>query len=334
MGTVHDLIEANGHRGALSYDVDRKIVDTAAAYMSDEDNGIGFMYSGWAQAALPHRRLNDDQTWQINSEMVKLLLEPGRRANDSGEPTWVGVPYGSRARLILLYLQTEALRTSSREIELGKSLRDWLSRLGIPIGGKSLKDARDQAERISRCRLSFHIQSDGRSGLVNQNILDTAMFVDCTDTGQNSLFLETARLSETFYEQLKKHPVPLEEAAIRAINNNSMALDLYCWLAYRLHALSTPRPVSWKALMSQFGTAYKEQFHFKPRFLENLHLALAVYRDANVGIEERGLILRPSRPPVAPKQSMSIIAKTDRNHDVPRTNPLLTLNVVAPTASF
>jgi len=306
VGTVHDLIEAKGRQGALSSDLDRKIVDTASAYMADEDNGIGFVYSGWAQAALPHRRLRDDQTWQISSDRVTLLLEPGRRANDIGEPTWVGVPYGSRARLIMLYLQTEALRTNSREIELGKSLRDWLTRLGIPIGGKSLKDAREQAERISRCRLSFHIKSGGRSGLVNQNIVDTAMFVDGTDAGQGSLFLETARLSESFYEQLKKNPVPLEEAAIRAINNNSMALDLYCWLAYRLHVLTGPRPITWKALMGQFGAAYKEQFHFKPRFLENLHLALAVYRDANVEVDERGLILRPSRPPVAPRQIGSI----------------------------
>jgi hypothetical protein len=307
VGTVHDLIEVKGRQGALVCDVDRRIVEAAAAYMADEDSSIGFVYSGWAQAALPHRRLKDDQAWQINSERVKLLIEPGRRAHDTGEPTWVGVPYGSRARLIMLYLQTEALRTNSREIELGKSLRDWLTRLGIPIGGKSLKDVREQAERISRCRLSFHIQSAGRAGLVNQNIVDTAMFVDGADTGQGTLFLETARLSETFYEQLRKHPVPLEEAAIRAINNNSMALDLYCWLAYRLHALTAPRPITWKALMGQFGTAYKEQFHFKPRFLENLHLALAVYRDAKVDVDERGIVLRPSRPPIAPKQSGSSV---------------------------
>jgi hypothetical protein len=307
VGTLHDLIEAKGRQAALNYDVDRRIVDAAANYMADEDNGIGFVYSGWAQAALPHRRLRDDQTWQISSERVKLLLEPGRRATDSGDPILVGVPYGSRARLIMLYLQTEALRTSSREIELGKSLRDWLTRLGIPIGGKSLKDVREQAERISRCRLSFHIHSAGRSGLLNQNIVDTAMFVDSSDSGQGTLFLETARLSETFYEQLRRHPVPLEESAIRAINNNSMALDLYCWLAYRLHVLTAPRTITWKALMCQFGAAYKEQFHFKPRFLENLHLALAVYRDAKVDVDERGLILRPSRPPVAPRQGLTAI---------------------------
>jgi hypothetical protein len=301
MGTVHDLIETRGRLGALAVDVDRRVVEAAASYMADEDNGIGFVYSGWTQAALPHRRLNDDQTWQIASDHVKLLIEPGRRPNDFGEPTWVGVPYGSRARLIMLYLQTEALRTNSREIELGKSLRAWLTRLGISIGGKSLKDVREQAERISRCRLTFHIQSAGRAGLVNQNIMDTAMFVDGTDPNQGTLFLETARLSEVFFEQLRKHPVPLEEAAIRAINNNSMALDIYCWLAYRLHVLSGPRQITWKALMGQFGNSYKEQFHFKPRFLENLSLALAVYPEAKVDVDERGLTLRPSKSPVPQK---------------------------------
>jgi hypothetical protein len=46
---------------------------------------------------------------------------------------------GSPARLILLYLQTEALRTGSREVELGNSMRSWLFRVGIPAGGTTGK---------------------------------------------------------------------------------------------------------------------------------------------------------------------------------------------------
>ena len=57
------------------------------------------------------------------------------------------MPYGSRARLIILYLQSEALKTNSREVELGKTLHAWLKRLDIPIGGKSMAAVRDQAER-------------------------------------------------------------------------------------------------------------------------------------------------------------------------------------------
>jgi Plasmid encoded RepA protein len=303
MGVVHDLIEARGKRAALNADLDRSVVEAAAAYMADEDGGIGFLYSGWCQAALPHKKLADEQGWQIQGERVTLVVEPGMKPGPEGRPVPIGVPYGSRARLIMLYLQSEALRTGSREVALGKSLRDWLGRMGIPQGGKSITMVREQAERISRCRLTFQVSQGGRMGLVNQNIVDTAIFLE-TDSGagQGSLFVETAKLSEGFFDHLKRHPVPLEEAAIRAVNNNSMTLDLYAWLAYRLHALSGPRPITWKALKAQFGAGYGRQDNFTRKFVESLRLAMAVYPAARVDVTESGLVLHPSRPPVAPKQ--------------------------------
>lgn len=301
MGTVHDILQAKGKQQALLSGLDRREIEAAAAYMADEDAGIGFLYSGWCQAALPHRRLPDDHGWQVSGERVTLVVEPGMRAGPAGKPVHVGVPYGSRARLIMLYLQSEALRTGSREIELGRSLRGWLTRLGIPVGGKSVEAVREQAERISRCKLTFEVRSGASKGLMNQTIVDTAIFLDLEDESQGSLFVEKARLSEGFYEQLKRHPVPLEEAAIRAVNNNSMALDLYAWLAYRLHALKGPTPVSWHALRPQFGMGFGRMDNFRARFLDNLKLTLAVYPAARVDVDEAGLILHPSRPPVGPK---------------------------------
>lgn len=298
MGEVHRLLIEQGRAEALKTDVDRRVVDAAAAYMAIEDGEIGFVYAGWAQASLPHRRLPDDAHWQIQTDKVSLIVQPGLRAVQGGNPVSVGVPYGSRARLIILYLQTEAIRTSSREIELGRSLHAWLKRLEIPIGGKSMKDVRDQAERISRCRLTFQISTAGRSGLVNQNILDSAMFV-ADDPSQGNLFIETARLSEGFFEQLQKHPVPIEEAAVKQIANNSMALDVYVWLSYRLHCLREPRPISWKALHAQFGRGVARMDHFKQQFRETLELATAVYPDANVELDSStGITLKPSKPPV------------------------------------
>ncbi len=305
MGEVHRLIEGVGRQEALRQaetNADRKAIEAALSYLGDEDTGIGFLYSGWCQAALPHRKLADDAVWRLETEKVALLVEPGRRTTPGGATEFVGVPYGSRARLILLFLQSEALRTNSRDIELGTSLTAWLRRLDIPVGGKSFRDVREQAERLSRCHLSFHVQHGTRSGLVNQSIVDNAMFVHDSDTAsQGSLFIETARLSETFFEQLKKHPVPLEEAAIRAISNNSQALDIYCWLAYRLHVLTGARPISWRALHAQFGSSYKRLDHFRERFLESLKIAAAVYPAAEVDVDSKGLILKPARSPVSPK---------------------------------
>src|SRR5271166_2004200 len=301
MGTVHDLIERQGKQAALLTELDRRAVEAAAAYMADEDNGIGFLYSGWCQAALPHRRLPDDKSWQIETERVGLIVQPGMRMGSNGVPEPVGIPFGSRARLIMLYLQSEALRTKSREIALGSSLRNWFERMGIPAGGKSIRDVREQSDRISRCRLTFLVQQGNRTGMMNQNIVDTAMFLDGEGSSQGSLFVETARLSEAFYDQLQRHPVPLEEAAIRAINNNSMSLDIYAWLAYRLHVLDNVRPVSWKAIKDQFGTGFARMDNFRVQFRSSLSLALAVYRDAKVEDNEKGLLLHPSRPPVAPR---------------------------------
>jgi hypothetical protein len=314
MGDVHSIIELHGKHEALKRDLDRRQVEAAAAYMADEEAGIGYLFSGWCQAGLPHKRLADSEGWQIETEGVILVVEPGMRPGSAGKPESVGVPYGSRARLIMLYLQSEALRTGRRDVALGRSLRMWLARMGIPQGGKSIAGVREQAERISRCKLSFNITLPGlrARGMKQQAIVDSAIFLEAgADETQGLLFTEIATLSEGFFEHLQRHPVPLEDAAIRAINNNSMALDLYAWLAYRLHALNAPKPVSWVALKKQFGNGFNRIDNFRTKFTENLRLAMAVYPDAKVQTEDRGLILIPSRPPVAPRL-VTIPAKVPR----------------------
>ncbi len=308
MAEVHDLLEAYGRQGVLKFDVERRVVDAAAEYLSDEEGGVGFIYSGWAQAALPHKRLPDEQPWQVRTDRVSLLVEPGRKTLPDGSLEWIGVPYGSRARLIMLYLQSEALRTNSREIELGKSLRAWLKKMGIAPGGKSIADVREQAERITRCRLTFEVQQGGRSALVQQLIIDRALFTEDEDSG-GSQFLERTKLSESFYEQLRRHPVPIEESAIRAINRHSMALDIYCWLAYRLHVLRNPTPVSWRALHAQFGTGIRRLDHFRETFQEQLQLATSVYPAARIEVRPTGLLLSPSDPPVAPRKIVVSLAR-------------------------
>ncbi len=194
---------------------------------------------------------------------MSLVVQPGLRHTATGDPVPVGVPYGSRARLICIYLQSEALRCNSREVELGKSLHAWLRKLDISIGGKSMAAVRDQAERISRCRMSFQIRHGNRTGLVNQNILDTAMFVD-DDSEQGSLFVERAKLSELFFEQLQKHPGPgskkqlLKPFQITAWQSTSIAgspTDCTYW--------TKQPPCRWKSLHGQFGNGIASLVKFR-----------------------------------------------------------------------
>ena len=131
MAKVHEDLKELGRQGALLFagtNIERRALEAASDYLSNEESIIGFLFSGWCQTALPHKRLGDNEIWSLETDYVKLMIEPGSIHGPEGAIR-VGVPFGSRARLILLYLQSEAIRTDCREIELGRSLRVWLGKL-------------------------------------------------------------------------------------------------------------------------------------------------------------------------------------------------------------
>ena len=87
-----------------------------------------------------------------------------------------------------------------------------------------------------------------------------------------------------------------------------MSLDLYVWLAWRLHTLTKATPITWTAIHTQFGAGFDKLFHFKPRFTEALAAAVAAYPEAHVELDEKGVILHPSRPPIARLTAGRLIA--------------------------
>jgi hypothetical protein len=305
MGTVHKLVDEHGKKDAADQVRTRRpdrVVEAASASMLDDQMGefSTIIYSGWCHAGLPHRRTPSDADWQIKTDHVTLVVEPGKLVKDDGSYEFVGVPYGANSRLILYYLMDKALVTGNRNVELGKSLNAFLDRLGLSQGGKTNKSVREQIERISRCKLTFHLQRGNLRGVSNQAIVESAAFFESEkdDERQQSLFTDTLRLSEGFYQQLQRHAVRLDERAIRKIHNNSRALDVYSWLAFRLHHLKEPTFIPWAALRPQFAAGIKWASNFTPVMRDDLLLALSVYEQAKVDIAERGITLHPSAPPV------------------------------------
>lgn len=308
MGEVHRLIDQHGRENALRMVKGKRasdIVRTACDTMSDEHAGVvaNLIYSGWTYANLPHRRLANDAKWQIQTDYVTLVVEPGFIVNSDGSYTYLGCPFGPTARLILIYLQTRALETGERTVELGSSLRGFLGRLGISHGGKTQRTVRDQIMRISHCKLTFQLRKDGVRGVSNQAIVDTAMFweADQVNDRQGSLFQDRLKLSEGFYQQLRRHAVKLDEAAVRKIHKNSRALDAYSWLAFRLHNIQEPTFITWAALRPQFGQGISTDVEFRRTFADDLRLAQSVYPDADLDILPKGVFLRSSPPPIMEK---------------------------------
>src|SRR3954451_9030568 len=125
---VRQLVLVHGRDAARQMvDPDAKpLVKIVGEVLGDDSNRKGFSYSGLCLTSLPHRKLADEEPWERTVGPLTLIVEPGRIKLGNGPTRMMGVPYGARARLILIYLQTQAVLTSNREVSLGRSMREWM----------------------------------------------------------------------------------------------------------------------------------------------------------------------------------------------------------------
>ena len=280
----------------------RRIADTASdAIIREHERAYdpGYTYSAWCLAGLPHREHPIGEDWLIATDYAQLLVRPGVRVRDDGTREPLAVPSGTIARLLLIDLQSEALETGRRDIELGANPQRLIDRLGLTRGGPVSKKIVDHLERLCRCSLDFKFGTDQRALFINERIIDAFEFSRAVDPRAKRPvpMVERLRLSQAFYDELQRYPIPVDRAAIRDIQTSPRAIDIYLWLAFRLPALKAETPVSWSALWRQFG---RERLlrTFRAEFKEPLALALAAYKAARVEVGERGLVLLPSPAPV------------------------------------
>ena len=70
---------------------------------------------------------------------------------------------------------------------------------------------------------------------------------------QPSLWESKIELGEKFFQEIIRHPVPIDMNTLKALKRSTLGLDLYLWLVYRTFALRAPQRLTWKQLYRQFG---------------------------------------------------------------------------------
>jgi Plasmid encoded RepA protein len=102
---------------------------------------------------------------------------------------------------------------------------------------------------------------------------------------------------------LQAHAVPLREESVAALAHSAMALDLYAWLAQRLHRIKPEKPqfISWAALKGQFGPDYGRMNNFKAFFRKELKQVWTQYNAARLDLDDKGITLWNSAPPTSRK---------------------------------
>lgn len=291
-----DKKEEGTEKAATATKKRKRLVDEMISIMEHDASEMGmisYMAQMLVQMTLPHSELKGTNGLPV----TEYCKKNGRATLTIMTPSiYGGIPFGVVPRQLLMWLTTEAVRTKQREIFLGASLTAFLRDIGIQVtGGKegSLTRFKRQSDRLFNSFINYDPGDDTNALRSNLKITSSNKSFSFWQSDGKPAWESHIVLDDEFYQSLISNPVPIDKRAIRALAGNAFALDMYCWLTWRMYSVKKYTKIPWEYLQMQFGAGYKDLRFFRRRFAEVLNQVLAVY-PANVSVEKEALILQPS----------------------------------------
>ena len=266
---------------------------------SETTPDLGFMARLLALCSLP--RSNPGNRTQYKRVNGPYTLYMNTTADNK-------LPYGNLPRLILAWVCSEAVRTQSRVLVLGKSLSEFMRTLGVySSSGEKHTRLRNQMKRLFGCTVSMIYENERGEARVSSLVADRTVFWWSEGKpDQSSLWDSKIELGEKFFNEIINHPVPLNMNTLKALKRSALGLDLYLWLVYRTFPLRAPKRLTWRLLYSQFGAHPAKASDnntvqaFRYKVLRELKKIKMAWPELNYTTAPGVLILLPSTPAIAP----------------------------------
>ena len=178
---------------------------------SEADAELGFMARMMALCSLPRTNPGIRKEYVRRNGPYTLAMTAAFNTK---------LPYGNIPRLLLAWVSTEAVRTQSRELVLGASLSEFMSKLGLaPVGGGptgARRRLRNQMRRLFRCHVELVYEHEHGERSVASRIADrTDLWWNERKPDERSLWESKIELGEKFFEEIITHPVPLDMTILR-----------------------------------------------------------------------------------------------------------------------
>jgi hypothetical protein len=215
----------------------RRLVEASALIQAVRPERIDFLHTVQCQCGIPYKNPGDlVREWDRKQGNAVLRIEAGAAIDPrSGQFVKLGLPFGEKPRLVLIHLASEAVGNGSPVVDVEDSMTAFARSLGMETNGQQLKALKDQLARLASSTVRMGIVEEGRAVQVNTQIVTAFDLWFPKQPDQRVLWPSTVRLSDEFYQSLGRHAVPLDHRAVAALAGSSMALDVYVWLAQRLH---------------------------------------------------------------------------------------------------
>ncbi len=294
--------EAEARRTAMSRDQRRRdAVREVIENAPSAPENIQHIHSVLALCGLPYREPKGEREFFREYGRNTLSIMAGRLKNPrTGQMEVQGLPYGPKARLVLLHLCTEAVRQRSAKIEVADSLSGFIKQMGFPVtGGErgTLRQFKEQLNRLAACTMQIGLW-DGASRSSTLNVPPFRQ-LDIWLTGnadQGLLWSNTVQFHSEFYDNLIQHALPVDIRAARAFAGSARKLDMLFWIGYRLRTVQRPLRLSWDNLHKQFGSDNASIRSFKQAFKGDLAHIKEVFPRLQVSLDDGGMLLLPTDP--------------------------------------
>ena len=293
--------------GIILTEQDRKLIEAGTEIATNPPSGedMAFTHAVLCQVGLPRAKV-EGREFMRQSGAAWVNVQAGYLDEGRG-PVLQPIPYGVMPRLALAWVSSYAKRDNTREIPIGDSAAEFLRLMGMDDQGRRYATLRRQMHALAACRLQLGFKGRTYNG---QPVEQFDAWLANGDAQQKSLWPGTMVLSEGYFNSLMDSAVPLDNRALMALKGSALALDVYTWLAHRLHRIGG-RGVTlhWKALREQFAQEYQGKDpdkDFKKEFLPALKKVLAVYPQAKVKPVTGGVLLVSSPPPIPYKGGPSV----------------------------
>ena len=266
---------------------------------SEADPDLGFMGRTMALCSLPRSNPgNRLQYKRVNGPFTLYMNAVGDNK----------LPYGNLPRLLLAWVCTEAVRTQSRELVLGRSLSEFMRTLDIySNSGRVHTRLRNQMKRLFGCTVTMVYEEPGGFVRVSSLVADKHEFWwNERKPDEPTRWESKIELGEKFFNEIIHHPVPIDMNTLTALKRSPLGLDLYLWLVYRTFSLRAPQWLTWQQLYGQFGAhpdKAKDKVtvqNFRRKVLRELKKIKTAWLGLNYTTAKGVLILSPSKPAIAP----------------------------------
>jgi hypothetical protein len=271
-----------------------QIIDLAGDLVErpfDEAQSLGFMSRLLVMVNLPYRDPGKEaRNWWKTNGSVSINVTPGYDREKS-----IGIPYGTYPRLILAYLITQAVRTQSPEIFLGKSFREFLKLVGIDDGGKQYKQVLKQIKRTTSANFSWTYEKEKMWSRTNIQVShQSQLWWNPKSLNQQSLWESKITLNTDFFNEIIRNAIPLDFRVLKALKNSPLGLDLYMFLSWRTFSIKAPVFISWERLHGQLGGQYKDLKEFSRKCRSHLKNIQAIWPELNIKAVRGRLCIEPT----------------------------------------